>query len=140
MFLLGTLLWGGLVALVVMWRRWTEKFKQPLSITAIPQGVMVGETFYPREDIVEVYVHAPSIPPATGSSVALVGGGLAGALGGAMVQGVLNGSRTIAANARIHAFGVYLRRRSVSIPIKLGQGPTEQTSTALVNDIFQIIR
>jgi hypothetical protein len=130
----GLVFWGGLFFVLIRWRmKYIEK-TQPFTITVVPEGLMVRDVFYAREDIAELTLAAPGARAPSGG-YAIAGGGIAGALSVGMMQGAMNASQVIAANADARSYSLMLRKRSISKPIRLVAGLTHQTGAALVNDI-----
>jgi hypothetical protein len=137
--LIGLVFWCGLFFLLIKSRmKYLEKML-PFTITAVPEGLLVQEIFYPREDIAELSLFAPGAR-VSANSFAVVGGGVVGALSVGMVQGALNAGQLMAAKNDARSYRLMLRKRSISKPVQLVEGLTHQTGEALMNDIYQVWR
>jgi hypothetical protein len=117
--------------------------KKAFEITVNRDGLVLGQEFYPANDIAEFSIVAPNAPMASSHTVALQGTGMLGlsaGLAAAGVQGAMNAGQVIGAQIAARSNSLMLRKRSYSKPIPIARGLTSQVALALMNDITEAMR
>jgi hypothetical protein len=116
-----------------------QSARKPVTIVVSSNSLVVNGTRYAKDDIATVYLKAPNDTTPT-LSTTYVGTGITGLYTGALFQTTSKGHAIGQRYAYARSFSLMLRRRSISTPVRLIHGLTQETGEALVDDLAATMR